>query len=99
VQNAFLSYHLLQTAYWRYDMPDWTLNIEGEVNSATRALSVSRNKKQTVNIPVGMPTQPNGEDLDFNKLIKTWIGEGQIYQASIRLTTRVAKIQLRYEQE
>jgi hypothetical protein len=74
-------------------MPARQLNIEGEVNTGSRALSVSRNKKQTVAIPLGL-TDPN-----LLALVATSIGNGQIQQMSIRLTSRMAKTQLRYDTE
>lgn len=92
-QNPYLSFHMLQWAYWRYNMPARQLNIEGEVNTASQALSVSRNKKQTVNIPLGLA------DPNLLALVATSIGNGQIQQMSIRLTSRMAKTQLRYDTE
>ena len=62
-------------------------------NTQMAAYSVQKNKKQTVNIPVG------NDDPNVQQLIKTGIGNGQIQQMSIRLTSRTAKTQFRYDTE
>ena len=88
-QNAYLSFHMLQFAYWPYNMPAKHIRIEGDNVTA----KVSRNKKQTVNIPLGI------SDPDMYGLVLTSLGYGQIQQMSIRLTSRMAKTQLRYDTE
>ena len=90
IQNCLLSFWKLQDPYWLYDMPAKKLKVNGQ---ATNALGVSRNKSQTVNIPYDK-TEP-----DLQKLVTTGIGNGQIRQLSIRLTSRMAKVQLRYDTE
>lgn len=90
IQNGLLSFWKLQDPYWLYDMPAKKLKVNGQ---ATNALGVSRNKSQTVNIPYDK-TEP-----DLQKLVTTGIGNGQIRQLSIRLTSRMAKVQLRYDTE
>ena len=89
-QNGWLSFHELQWAYWKDNMPSKHIEIEGDNVTAD---SVSRNKKQMVNIPLGL------SDPDMYGLVKTSLGFGQIQQTSIRLTTRMAKTQLRYDTE
>lgn len=90
IQNGLLSFYKLQDPYWLYDMPAKKLKVNGQ---ATNAMGVSRNKSQTVNIPYDK-TEP-----DLQKLVTTGIGNGQIRQLSIRLTSRMAKVQLRYDTE
>ena len=90
LQNGYLSFFMLQDPYWRYDMPASSIKINGVL---TGIYSIQKNKKQTVNIPVG------NDDPNVQQLIKTGIGNGQIQQMSIRLTSRTAKTQLRYDTE
>lgn len=90
-QNGWLSFHSLQWAYWRYDMPAYAITIEGDTTA--RAESVQKGKKQQVNIPLGL-TDPN-----MMQLVATGLGYGQIQQVSIRFTSRMAKTQLRYDTE
>ena len=91
-QNAYLSFHMLQWAYWPYNMPSKHIQIEGD-DLSPAGVTVSRNKKQTVNIPLGI------SDPNMMQLVKTNLGSGQIQQTSIRLTSRMAKTQLRYDTE
>jgi hypothetical protein len=90
IQNGLLSFYKLQDPYWLYDMPAKKLKVNGQ---AANALGVSRNKSQTLSIPYNM-TEPN-----LQKLVTTGVGNGQIRQLSIRLTSRMAKVQLRYDTE
>jgi len=90
LQNGYLAFCMLQDPYWLYDMPAKSLKVNGQ---ARNALGVSRNKSQTVNIPYDT-TEPN-----LQKLVTTGIGNGQIRQLSIRLTSRMAKVTLRYDTE
>ena len=90
LQNGWLSFYFLQNPYWKYNMPARNIRINGAVPTGVR---VSRMKKQTVNVPMGLT------DPDLMKLVTTAIGNGQIQQASIRLTSRMAKLQLRYDTE
>jgi hypothetical protein len=96
-QNGYLSFYMLQNPYWLYNMPASRL-IFNE-SETTYAVMVSRMKKQTVNIPLGMPDQYRSGDIDLQKLIKTGLGYGQIHSVSVRLTTRMAKTELRYDTE
>ena len=90
LQNGYLSFFKLQEDYWYYDMPASTIEVNGYTHAA---ISVSRNRKQTVNVPLG-DTDPNPV-----QLVRTGIGDGEIRQMNIRLTSRLAKIQLRYDTE
>ncbi len=97
-QNGNLSYYILQNPYWLYNMPAKRL-IFNDSGVVTQASMVSRMKKQTVNIPLGLPDQSTGEDLNLWQLVATGLGNGQIHSVSIRLTTRMAKTELRYDTE
>lgn len=90
MQNGWLSFHKLEWAYLRSNMPASNLKIG---NDTVQVWSVSRNKKQTVNIPLPLA------DPDLMRLVKTGIGNGKIQQMTIRLTSRMAKTQLRYDTE
>ena len=90
MQNGYLSFHMLQLPYWQYNMPARSLRIDGDV---TQAMSIKKNKKQTVSIPLGLT------DPDPIALIKTGLGNGMVQQMSIRLTSRIAKTELRYDTE
>ena len=92
VQNGYLAYHMLLQGYWHYNMPSKDIKIEGEVYPRAY-VKVQKGKKQTVNVPLSL------SDPDMKKLIKTGLGKGQIHQMSIRLTSRMAKTQLRYDTE
>ena len=72
-------------------MPAYAITIEGDTTA--RAASVQKGKKQQVNIPLGL-TDPN-----TMQLVATGLGYGQIQQVSVRLTSRMAKTQLRYDTE
>lgn len=90
LQNGLLAFWKIQNPYWLYDMPAKLLTVNG---AAVTALGVSRNKSQTLSIPYNM-TEPN-----LQKLVKTGIGNGQIRTLSMRLTSRMAKVTLRYDTE
>lgn len=90
MQNGMLSFFMLQNPYWLYDMPAKRVKLNGSV---ALAVSVQRNKKQTVNIPLG-DTEPN-----ITELVKTGLGNGQVQSMSIKMTSRMAKTQLRYDTE
>lgn len=90
MQNGLLSFFKLQDPYWLYDMPAGLLTVNGAPETA---LSIKKGKRQTVNIPVGM------SDPDMLELVTTGLGNGQIRSMSIRLTSRMAKTELRYDTE
>lgn len=90
-QNGWLSFFQLEVAYWLDNLPCRNVEIDGDPNY--QAVSISRNKKQTVQIPLTMT------DPDMQALVKTGLGYGQVQQMTIRLTSRMAKTQLRYGNE
>ena len=91
MQNGNLSFYVLQNPYWLYDLPASQVSLNGEAVISAR--SVRRCRKQTVSIPLG------DTDPDMKQLVKTGLGNGQVYAMSIRLTSRMAKTQLRYDTE
>lgn len=90
MQNGLLAYINLQPYYWIYDMPARDISIN---NMQAYVGNISRNKKQTLNFPVGN-TEPNPM-----QLIKTYIGDGQIDKISINLCSRNAETTLKYDTE
>lgn len=90
LQNSLLSYSYLQNPYWKYNMPAKSIKID---NVAETAVTVQKGRKQMVNIPLTL-TDPN-----VLLLVTTGLGNGQIRQMSIRLTSRMAKTELRYDTE
>lgn len=90
MQNGELSFLRLQDPYWLYDMPAKRLEVNG---TATTAEGVSRMKRQTLTVPVGVA------DPVTTSLVRTAIGDGTIYNMSVRLTSRTAKITLEYDTE
>lgn len=87
LQNYMVAMVYLQSKFLTYDMPSWAIEIDG---TAVTAAGIQRNKKQTLTFPVGP------EDPDMQKLVKTAIGSGQYDKLSIRLTSRSAKVTLKY---
>lgn len=90
LQNGYLSFYYLQRPYWLYDMPAPSLKI-GTVSVS--AVGIKRTKKQTMNFPVGL-SEPN-----VQQLVKTGLGNGQVQQMSVRLTSRMSKTVLKYDTE
>lgn len=90
IQNGYLSYLMLHNPYWLYNMPAKSLRVNGE---DVQAITVQKGKKQTVNVPYGLKVP------DVAKLIKTGLGNGMIKSLSMKLTSRMAKVELRYDTE
>ena len=89
LQNGLLSFAHLQAAYWRYDMPAPRLKING---SETTALSIERKKTQAATYPAQLPYDPL-------LLVRTPVGDGQVKEASISLSSLTAKTTLKYDTE
>ena len=68
-------------------MPSWSITIDG---TATTSAGIKRNKKQELSFPVGT------NDPDLLHLVKTYIGNGQYDKVSINLSSRTAKVTLKY---
>lgn len=88
LQNAYASFMWLQN-YYAYDMPAPSYEINGEQKTAT---GTKRLKKQTLKFPALV-------DPDLYKLVKTNIGDGQIENFSINLSSRNATATLKYDTE
>ena len=87
VQNPYLAMRWLITSYLTYDMPSWNIEI-GDVQQT--ALGIQRNRQQTISFPVDV-------DMDMMQLVKTHIGNGEIDKAEVNLSSRQAKVQLKYD--
>ena len=90
LQNGYLAFINILPTYWVYDMPARNFKIN---NEQTSARSIERKKKQTLNFPAGI-TDPNPM-----KLVKTYIGNGQIDKISVNLSSRNVKATLNYDTE
>ena len=85
-----MSWVYLHPNFWTYDLPayDVTINKSGYVYIR----GIERKKKQKV-------VYPSIEDPDPLKLIKTYLGNGQIEKISVNLSSRMNEIQLKYDTE
>lgn len=88
IQNYYLSMAFLLPNYLISDMPAWNIKI-GETQ--TVASGIQRNKQQQLKFPAVL------EDTDFNKLVRTHIGDGEIDRLEMSLSSRMAKVQLNYD--
>lgn len=89
LQNGYLSLAYLLPTFWIYDMPAKSLMIN---NESKTAVSVEKNKKQTVNIP-------DAVGADLTELVKTGLGDGTIDDFSLTLSSKMAKVTLVYATE
>lgn len=90
MQNYQLSMTFLQPAFLISDMPAWSIKVNG---SQTTAKGIQRKKTQQVSVPSVT------EDPDTSKLVRTAIGDGEIKNMSVKLTSRMAKMTLIYDTE
>lgn len=89
MQNGYLSFLTLIPNYWIYDLPAKTVTINQQDMQLTH---ISRQKKQKVKIPAL-------NDIDTKKLVKTYLGNGQIEKISVNLSSRINEIELKYDTE
>lgn len=89
MQNGYMSWVTLQPNYYVHDLPAKRVEING---SEVWAQGIERKKKQTVSFP-------SLHDIDPSKLIKTYIGNGQIDKISVNLHSRMNKITVKYDTE
>lgn len=87
IQNYYLSMAFLLPNYLISDMPAWNIEIN-DVQAI--ANGIQRNRQQQLKFPAGL------ENIDFNKLIRTHIGDGEIDRLEMSLSSRMAKVQLNY---
>lgn len=90
LQNGYLAFINIQPTYWVYDMPARDFKIN---NIPNYAIGIERKKKQTLNFPAGT-TDPNPM-----RLVKTYIGNGQVDKLSVNLCSRNIKATLKYDTE
>lgn len=88
IQNWKMAMKFLQPYFLTYDMPSWNIQVN---DVATTAAGIQRAKKQTISFPVGI------NDPDINKLVKTYLGNGQFDKLSINLSSRMAKATIKYQ--
>jgi NOL1/NOP2/fmu family ribosome biogenesis protein len=69
-------------------MPAWDIEVNGQ---ATTAKDIQRKKKQKITYPCGESFVP-----DLMKTVRTGLGVGEIEKLSLRLTSRMATINLRF---
>lgn len=90
LQNYQLSFRNLQPSFLISDMPAWSIKL----NNITRyAHGIQRKKKQQLSIPMG------NTDGTLENLVHTTLGNGEIEKMQINLTSRLAKMTLRYDTE
>lgn len=89
MQNGYMSWITLQPNYYVYDLPAKRVQING---GEIWAQGIERKKKQNVQFP-------SIADIDPMKLIKTYIGSGQIDKISVNLHSRMNKITVKYDTE
>lgn len=89
MQNGVLSWQYLQPTFYVFDLPARYALIN---NEEVTAIGIDRKKKQTV-------SYPSLTDPDPQKLVKTFIGDGQIDNISITLHSRMNNITLKYDTE
>ena len=87
-QNYQLTFMMLQGYFLRSDLSAWHVKIN---QNNTFARGIQRKKEQKVKIPLGA-TEPN-----LLQLVKTGIGNGEIKNMSITLTSRLAQTTLMYD--
>lgn len=88
IQNPYMAMAYLQPSFLLYDMPAWTVEVNGV---ETNANGIQRKKRQKVVFPVGDDV-PNTLEL-----VRTYIGEGSIVQMSLSLSSRNVNITLGYD--
>lgn len=89
LQNGYCALVYTLPVFWVYDLPAKRVKIN---NKNTNAKGIERGKKQQINYP-------SLEDPDPMKLIKTYIGNGQVDKISVNLQSRMNKITLKYDTE
>lgn len=88
LQNYKVSMKFLQPNCLIFDMPSWSITLDGV---ATTAGDIQHLKKQTISFPVGE------HDPDCLALVRTYLGYGQIDKISINLSSRTGKATIKYK--
>ena len=89
LQNGYLSWITLQPNYYLSDMPAKKVVINKTYYEVTET---SRKRKQKVKFPTL-------EAIDTKKLVKTFLGNGQIEKISVNLSSRINEVTLKYDTE
>lgn len=89
LQNGYLSWITLQPNYYTFDLPAKKVVINKE---DYEAYETSRKRKQKVKFPTL-------ETIDTKKLVKTYLGNGQIEKISVNLSSRINEVTLKYDTE
>lgn len=89
MQNGYLSWITLHPNYYIYDLPAKQVTIN---NEETQVTQTSRKKKQKLKFP-------SVKDIDTTKLIKTYLGNGQIEKITVNLSSRINEVTLKYDTE
>lgn len=87
-QNFYAAMKYLQAHFLCYDLPTYDYICDSEQLTAP---DIKRGKRQQVMIPYGNATP------DTIKLIKTAMGDGQLQQLSLSLSSRMGKATLMYD--
>lgn len=88
MQNGYAAFCDLQERYYTRSLPAKKVII----NKQERAVVPTRGKKQELEFP--MP-----DNFDMDKLVKTSLGNGQIEDAKVNLSSKMAKITLKHDTE
>lgn len=89
LQNGLLSFVYIQPNFWVNDLPAKNVEINGE---AVVASGIRRTKTQTVKFP-------SADAVDATKLIKTYLGNGEIKKITLNLSSRMNTVELAYDPE
>ena len=89
LQNGYLSWITLQPNYYLSDLPAKKVVIN---KTDYEVSETSRKRKQKVKFPTL-------EAIDTKKLVKTYLGNGQIEKISVNLSSRINEVTLKYDTE
>lgn len=89
LQNGYLSWVTLQPNYYLSDLPAKQVVIN---KTDYQVEETSRKRKQKVKFPTL-------ETIDTKKLVKTFLGNGQIEKISVNLSSRINEVTLKYDTE
>ena len=88
LQNLYLAFCYLQN-YYLYDMPARYVKMNGNIIAAQ---GIKKQKTQDVRFPMLL-------DANLVKLVQTELGNGEIAKISLNLSSRGAKLTLKYDTE
>lgn len=93
VNNLKLSLYYMQKYYWNQDLPAYDYRYYGQDAVAE---DISFKKQQKIQFPLRANFLNSDIDPDTFSLIRTPMGDGRIAKMSINLSSRTAKITLKY---